>query len=117
MWKKLFRLNKEIKETNIKKPVSITFEIDENNQFSVDLSIGNRSLVLAENLGLLLFLINEGYYVQSFLDILVDISKQHHDNAIFAQTTISHWSNKIMEHDQDQADVPIIKPSQFGVVK
>lgn len=121
MWKNIFRSNKATKakvaDPINTKPVLITLEIDENNKFNVNLVVNDKSLDLAEDLGLFLFLINEGYYVQAFLDSLMDLAKKNHNDALFAQTVISHWSNKIIENDKNETDEPIIKPSQFGVVK
>lgn len=119
MWKKIFKAKKISTEETTKKPIQILFEIDNSDKFTVDLIINDKSVEMADNLGLLLFLINEGYYVQYFLDMLTDLSKQDSNNGIFVQKTISNWSNKIVESENNHIaiDEPIIKPSQFGVGK
>lgn len=98
---------------------SIVFTVNENNQISLTVDIKNSSLEAAQKLGLLLFLVNEGYYVQSFLDIISDLSKTHKNSALFQQQVISTWSEKITESNMHEAtqhldDIPIIKPTQFN---
>lgn len=99
---------------------SIIFNIDENHKISLAVDIKNSSLQAAQRLGLLLFLINEGYYVQSFLDIISDLSKKNDAGLLFQQQVISTWSEKITEsnlneqQDQINDDTPIIKPTQFA---
>ena len=93
---------------------SILFYLDENQKINLDVDIDNISAEDAKQFGLLLFLINEGYYVQSFLDIISDIAKKHSNKTQFAQTVISTWSNAILENDKVVEQDPIIKPTQFN---
>jgi hypothetical protein len=106
----------EINTDTKKQNNSILFYLDQNQKINLDIDIDNISADDAKQFGLLLFLINEGYYVQSFLDIISDIAKKHSDKTEFVQTVISTWSNAIIENDKavNQED-PIIKPTQFNI--
>lgn len=103
-------INTETTKTNN----SILFYLDQNQKINLDIDINNISADDAKQFGLLLFLINEGYYVQSFLDIISDIAKKHSDKTQFAQNVISTWSNAIIENDKVTDQDPIIKPTQFN---
>jgi hypothetical protein len=96
---------------------SIIFHLDQNQKINVDIDLNNLSTEDAKQFGLLLFLINEGYYVQSFLDIISNISKVDTTKTEFVQSVISSWSNAIIENDnyvKNNQD-PIIKPTQFNI--
>ena len=112
MWKKLFAKTKteEISENTLSN--SIVFNIDNDNKVNLTIDIKNTSLESADKLGFLLFLINEGYYVQSFLDIISDLSKKNIDHALFAQKTINSWSTRITDNADDND--PIVKPTEFN---
>lgn len=93
----------------------LIFELDENNQSHVSLAISNDDPESAKQLGIMLFLLNEGYYVQLILDVLLKISKQDVDNNIFVQNVISNWSSRINDNlTSDNDDEPIIKPTYFN---
>ncbi|NBT07536.1 MAG: hypothetical protein EBS98_01920 [Chitinophagia bacterium] len=65
----------------------------------------------------MLFLLNEGYYVQLILDVLLKISKQDVNNNIFVQNVISNWSSRISDNlssNDNDSDEPIIKPTHFN---
>lgn len=94
---------------------SISFDIDTTQKVRVKMDIYNTSSDDADRLGLCLFLMNEGYYVQSLLDIMSDIAKEDPNKARFIQQAISVWSAKILEADHvEYSDQPIIKPTQFN---
>jgi hypothetical protein len=100
---------------------SIIFEIDHNNKINLKVKIENKSIEAADQLGLLLFLLNEGYYVQLFLDTISNISKNDTCRAEFIQKVINAWSNKIKESDtyttNSSENDPLIKPTQFNLGK
>lgn len=113
----LFKHKENTKPTN-----SVLFEIDNNNNIDVKIKLNNALVDDAEKFGLLLFLINEGYYVQTFLDILSDISKEGEHQAKFVQTTIHSWASKVTESNIYETNIknecdPIIKPTQFNISK
>ncbi|NCA30799.1 MAG: hypothetical protein EBS93_08795 [Chitinophagia bacterium] len=110
----------EIQETQIpekKHSNYLIFELDENNQSHVSLAISNDDTESAKQLGIMLFLLNEGYYVQLILDVLLKISKQDVNNNIFVQNVISNWSSRISDNlssNDNDSDEPIIKPTHFN---
>jgi hypothetical protein len=65
-----------------------------------------------------LFLLNEGYYVQTFMDLITDLS--HDNNTKFSQKVISSWADKINtsnSYDNKAEDEPLIKPTYFNNTK
>jgi hypothetical protein len=96
----------------------ILFEIDENHKINIKLDLGNFTDDSAEQLGLVLFLLNEGYYVQTFMDLITDLS--HDNNTKFSQKVISSWADKINtsnSYDNKTEDEPLIKPTYFNNTK
>jgi hypothetical protein len=96
----------------------ILFEIDENHKINIKLDLGNFTDDSAEQLGLVLFLLNEGYYVQTFMDLITDLS--HDNNTKFSQKVISSWADKINtsnSYDNKMEDEPLIKPTYFNNTK
>lgn len=70
----------------------------------------------AKQFGEMLFLLNEGYYVQSILDIFKEISSADENYAKFIQKVISNWSEKVLElenHEDDLLNNPIVSPTYF----
>jgi len=98
----------------------ILFQIDENQKVHLKVNIDNFSEEAAKKFGFLLFLLNEGYYVQTFMDLISDFSKESLTKAQFCQQVIGSWSNKIAESDKyelDHQDEPMIKPTSFNNAK
>lgn len=95
----------------------ILFEIDQNEKTDVIFQIGNMDANAASQFGFFLFLLNEGYYVQTMTDILLGMAKEGGEKAAFSQNAISMWSKKILESEKYNAENndPIIKPTQFHV--
>lgn len=107
--------NQEAQQSQQSRSNYLIFELDENNQSHVSLAISNDDPESAKQLGIMLFLLNEGYYVQLILDVLLKISKQDVDNNIFVQNVISNWSSRIKDDSSDDNDnEPIIKPTYFN---
>lgn len=96
-----------------KKSNYLIFELDENNQSHISLGISNDDDESAKQLGIMLFLLNEGYYVQLILDVLLKIAKQDVSNNKFIQNVIANWSSRINDNINDNE--PIIKPTQFNM--
>ena len=114
MFKNLFKpkLKEEIQDTN-----SICFSIDKKGEISLKIDLRNTDELSAEKLATVLFYINEGYYVQSILDNLTELSIKNNTYLKFIQKTISLWSNKIIENDNiinNYQDKPIISPGEFN---
>jgi hypothetical protein len=113
--KSLFTQKEQQKESQKSKSNYLIFELDENNQSHISLAINNDDLESAKQLGIMLFLINEGYYVQLILDVLLKISKQDINHNIFVQKVISDWSSHINDNLlSENNDEPIIKPTHFN---
>lgn len=95
---------------------SILFRIDNNQETDFKFDINNYSKDSAEKLGLLLFLISEGYYVQSFLDSLTSLYKDDKNKQEFVQQVVGSWATNISANETYEASnaEPIIKPSQFN---
>jgi hypothetical protein len=97
---------------------SIIFEIDQNQKTNVWMELKDTSPEAASNFGFFLFLLNEGYYVQTIIDILSKTLKEDdEEKSIFVQKIISTWSQKITENSKYDSDInndPIIKPTEFN---
>ena len=64
----------------------------------------------------MLFLLNEGCYIQSILDIFDEMAKTDTGSAKFIQPIISQWSTRVLELENNQIDLsqkPIISPTYF----
>lgn len=112
-----FRNKQSVTSTN-ETTNSIVFESDSNNMAHIKIFINDPSRDAADKFGLLLYLLNEGYYVQHTLDILSNLSKEHHNNE-FITATINSWSNKVTDNTKNELYIndPIIKPTQFNINK
>lgn len=109
------KIKKEEESPQIEKKSNyLIFELDENNQSHVSLSISNNDTESAKQLGIMLFLLNEGYYVQLILDVLLKIAKQDINNK-FIQDVISNWSSRLNDNIVSNDNEPIIKPTQFNM--
>lgn len=113
-FKQLF-YKKTVSDTTVSKN-KIIFEVDNNQKIDIKFELNDLSVEAATKFGYLLFLINEGYYVQSALDILSNMAKEDLNKQRFAQQTINQWSSKILDNETIN-DQPIIKPTQFNNVK
>lgn len=98
---------------------TIIFSVDTDNNNDFKLEINHYSKEAAEKFGVLLFLINEGYYVQSILDSLSSLSKENEEKSQFVQQAIYNWSSHIKASDgySSTNDEPIVKPTQFNTTK
>jgi len=108
--------NRKSNKSKAKNNNSIIFEMEENSAIKIHINIYNKSIKDAEQLGLALFLINEGYYIKDLLDIINDMYKNHPNDKDFMQTAITSWSNCISNND-DANESPIIKPTEFNISK
>jgi|LakMenEpi03Aug12_release.lakeMendotaPanAssembly.Ray.scaffolds.fasta_scaffold435234_3 hypothetical protein len=102
-----------------KKYNKIIFEI-EKNKINTKLEIDDFSDDSAEQLGLVLFLLNEGYYVQTLMDLITDLSNENNEKLKFAQKIINSWVEKINTSNSYEAkseDEPLIKPTYFNNTK
>lgn len=114
--KRIFTKNTKV--INIKN--EIIFTIDQDQVINLQLNFNHYTKESAEKLALLLFFMNEGYYVQSLLDSLFAFAKDNNQHQ-FVQQTISAWSAHLKSADQyednNSNDNPIIKPTQFSSLK
>lgn len=90
---------------------SISFDLDANGKVYFDINVLDESKEAAEKLGIMLFMINEGYYVQHILNSL-DIIMKNPSSENFAKQIISSWSEQISKEDQED---PIVSPSSFNI--
>jgi len=109
---KLFKFNNHL----IKKENSISFVVDESSRVKIKLIINDVSLESSNNFGLLLYLINHGYYTKSVLDSLVDLSKEHPNYESFIDYTIHSWSQNLDNKPITINTKPIISPSSFCAI-
>jgi hypothetical protein len=94
--------------------LSLSCKTGENTKVKIHLNITSNEA--AKQFGEMLFLLNEGYYVQSILDIFTDISKTDDKYAKFIHGIISSWSERVLEmehHEKNSLDTPIISPTYF----
>ena len=96
---------------------TIVFKIDQDQKIHLHIDVHNFSSKDADKFSLLLFLLNEGYYIQTFLDLVTDFAKQNPQHAEFVQQIVSGWSSKITENstyiEDSNEEEPLIKPTQF----
>jgi len=112
--KNLF-VNKKLSEPTNRKENSITFFIDDDDKLKIRIFIDDTSPKSSEYFGFLLYLINEGYYVQSILDTLFEMSEAYPDYGVFISSVIQEWSKKIKDEPEYKGEQhkPIIGASQF----
>jgi hypothetical protein len=81
----------------------------------ITIFIDDTSSKSSEHFGFLLYLINEGYYIQSILDTLFEMSQSYPDYSFFISKVIEEWSKKIKNDTEykNEENKPIIGPSQF----
>jgi hypothetical protein len=91
----------------------VTFELDADNKPHVLLDLDNLSTESAKQLGILFYLLNEGYYIQPVLDVLLAISKQDVEKNLFTQTVLNSWNSHI-NTNSTKSEEPLIKPTQFN---
>lgn len=96
---------------------SIIFEVDKESKINVRINIQDNTIENGKAFGLLLFLINEGYYVESTLNLLSSLSDLNPNNANFIQQTLSSWSNYVSEDINHDIQDPVIKPTEFNINK
>ena len=112
-------INPKNRQENKETCNSIVFKIDQDQKIHLHIDAHNFSSKDADKFALLLFLLNEGYYIQTFLDLITDFAKHNPRQAEFVQQIISSWSNKITENntyaniETDIQEEPLIKPTQF----
>lgn len=110
------------------KPVTNNTELDnqiiisvpKNGRVKIDLKISNYSDLDAETFGLMLFFMNEGYYAQTILDLLFDLTANKQKQSInFMEKSINAWSIAINNFDISpetntiNKQDPIISPTSF----
>ena len=96
---------------------SVTFKIDQDQKIHLHIDIEYLSSVDASKFGFMLFLLNEGYYIQTFIDLMTDLSKQDLTKAQFVQQVIGSWSKQMTESDEYENKLdnePIVKPTLFN---
>jgi hypothetical protein len=118
----LFNFKKTIKynDTNY-----IIFQFGKNkDDIELIISLIDLDTVSGQKFGELLFAINEGYYTNTILQILNNISSDSLEHKKFTTIAINKWAQKISEHgikfkdenkikDTNKED-PLILPSQFS---
>jgi hypothetical protein len=117
----LFNFNSSEKESESEDQTdshnSISLVLQEDGQFFIKIEISSKELKNGEKFGECLFLLNEGYLVQSILDLLNEMVIKDPTLVYFMDKTITKWSEKIKDSEQiskkNVANKPIISPSQF----
>lgn len=92
---------------------SISFDLDSDGKVHFNINLLDESKESAEKLGLMLFMINEGHYIQHILSSLDSLTKDPLSSH-FAQQVIKTWSQHISKEEKDQ-EKPIISPSSFNI--
>lgn len=92
---------------------TISFDLDSDGKVHFDIHVLDESKEAAEKLGLMLFMINEGYYVQHIINSL-DTLMKNPASSQFAQQIISTWSQHITNDTLDQEN-PIVSPLSFNI--
>lgn len=110
-------ISKIFQPTQTKHGNNIIVNVDDEHKINLSIDMNNFSSEAAEQFGMMLFLLNEGYYMQTLMDLVIDLSKSNNEHAVFAQKILSSWSNKITlnNHASQNDEEPIVKPSFFNV--
>lgn len=113
----LFKREKNSEEENLDIPNSISFSFGSNDEeISVKITIAKLDDKIAKQFGELLFHLNEGYYAQSIVETMNEISAQGQDEFMFVKKITNSWAEKIIEADKLEASInqePIVSPSYF----
>ena len=113
----LFKRKKNSEEENLDIPNSISFSFHNNdNEISVKIIISKLDDKIAQQFGELLFHLNEGYYAQSIVETMNEISAQGTNELIFVKKITHSWAEKIIEADRLEETInqePIVSPSYF----
>lgn len=94
----------------------LVISCDSHGTSKVKITVNNKSFESAKQFGELLFLLNEGFYVQPILDVLNDIIKTEPAYATFIQSILNRWSTKVTEIEDVEEDLlnqPVISPTFF----
>ena len=89
---------------------------DSHGTTKIKITVNNKSFESAKHFGEMLFLLNEGFYVQTILDVLNEIIKTEPAYATFIQSIINKWSTKVIEIEDVEEDLlnqPVISPTFF----
>lgn len=116
--KKLFDYShsKDIKTAPPASENQIIISCDQNGLVKVKITISHVGTNAAKDFGKMLFLMNEGFYVQSILDIIKEIKESGSDTNEFIEQMISSWSEcvvSIESMEKDEDNQPIISPTLF----
>lgn len=113
----MFVKKTKLLETNLAQPDNIlTLSCGAGGSCKIKININNHSPEASTQFGEMLFLLNEGCYIQSILDIFDEMAKTDTGSAKFIQPIISQWSTRVLELENNQIDLsqkPIISPTYF----
>ena len=117
---KLFTTKKNIDHNIEDKDNQITISIPKNGKVKIELKVNNYSELDAETFGLMLFFMNEGYYAETIVNLLFDLTLNKEKKTIaFMEKSIDAWSTAINNFDiQPNTNIinnqdPIISPTSF----
>lgn len=106
-----------VKKTNPVQPDNtLTISCGVSGSCKIKININDHSQEASIQFGEMLFSLNEGYYIQSILDIFAEMGDTDTRNINFIQPTISRWSTRVLEIENNQIDLlqkPIISPTYF----
>lgn len=102
-------------------PNKLIINVDTNGKIFVNFDVKNFSQSDAENFGKMLYYMNEGFYVQTILDLFLHFTNKDYRYADFSGDTIRVWSQLVTElsNDNERNPIqnidaqPIISPSNF----
>jgi hypothetical protein len=108
------------KQTKQKEHISsenqLIISCDEDGLVKVKIAINHVGKQASTNFGNMLFLMNEGYYVQSILDIFEEIKDSNTDHAKFIEDITNTWSMcmlQIQKLEEEEENNPIVSPTFF----
>lgn len=92
---------------------SIYFDLDNDDHIHFDIETLDRTDETAQKIGLMLYMINEGHYVQNIINSLDTLVKTP-EHSRFAQQIIHTWSQQISKDSKNQEE-PVVSPSSFNI--
>lgn len=96
--------------TDLNRFNTITIALEPNQEPYIYMTISNTSLEDAKALAQTLVDLNNGYYAEYMIKILMSIAEKNNQNALFISQTIRMWSEYIQSSKSVE---PLIKPTEF----
>lgn len=95
----------------------ISFSVDSKDNLLIRMIIRETNTETSNQLGDLLFNLNEGYLAQSILEVMNEIATHDTDHYLCIKNIIHRWSKNILNlenKNESSLNEPIVNPSSFN---